>query len=311
VLHALALAFVLVARAYAADAVRLPPGEDPAAWREPVAVTGLADAVAAEGAQVELVAGASSWTVRVRSRTGAVREATVAAPRSPEDREAVAALALSLLSPVDVAPAAPKPAPPPRPAAAAPPPKPRPVAPAPAPVTPPPAPEPVVVAPPPKPPPAPSLAAGVGVGLRGDSNAAPALWARGETPVAGPLRAHVEAFGTLPASLGESLEGYRLADVGLAAGLAAVGEGTLAGMASGSVGLVSRSLSGSAGAAQVVPVVGVATGLRVDAGPVAMEPALRLVADLRGTHLVVGDEVQRLPPWGLHAGLSVILPVSR
>lgn len=82
--------------AAAVAVLRLPPGEDPAAWQGPAAHAGLSLA-AGPGARVEIRVGTAGWEILATDATGQTRAARVAAPRTTEEREDVAVLAASLL----------------------------------------------------------------------------------------------------------------------------------------------------------------------------------------------------------------------
>ncbi|MFN7147668.1 MAG: hypothetical protein ACK4YP_28120, partial [Myxococcota bacterium] len=79
-LLALSLAF-----AAAGVPVRLPPQERAADWVEALSIAGLSAGTPGEGPWVEIVAGTSQWTVRVRDRAGALHQASVPPPRTAQD----------------------------------------------------------------------------------------------------------------------------------------------------------------------------------------------------------------------------------
>jgi hypothetical protein len=202
---------LLIAHSLAATPARLPPGESPAAWAQAFALAELTPGVPGTGAWVDFVAGSSGWTVRVRDRSGQIREASVPAPKSSREREEIALIVVTLLQPITftvpkAVPTPPPVAPRPKPVLT-PVPVPEPAPPEPAPPEPvpaPPPPEPAPVLPPPPPPPAPPYVLGqvsIGAELR--------PWSVGTAYVTGdvslvvdaPLRPVVGLSATLPSRI--------------------------------------------------------------------------------------------------------------
>ncbi|MEQ1567874.1 MAG: hypothetical protein ABMA64_19700, partial [Myxococcota bacterium] len=100
----------LVLRAVAAPGapvvVSLPPGEDPADWRNALALAGLR---AAGGPPAAVIDGGDRWRVAVTDTSGASHVVWVAPPRDRAEREALAALIASLVHPAPRAPEVPLP----------------------------------------------------------------------------------------------------------------------------------------------------------------------------------------------------------
>lgn len=197
----LALSLALAA---AGVPVRLPANERAVDWIEALSIAGLSVGTPGEGPWVEIVAGTPQWTVRVRDRAGALHQASVPAPRTPQEREDVAMLAASLLQPVAVpAPVKPPPAPAPKPkpAVTAPPPAPEP--------PPPPPPEPVPEPPPPPapepppPPPSPTLAPRMGLAGEARPYASPTglAWIELALAPGGPVHPAIGASVTMPTAM--------------------------------------------------------------------------------------------------------------
>lgn len=86
--------------ARAAAPVELPPAEDASAWANPLTLAGLAVGTVADGPGVRIIAGGPRWRLWVRGEDGVEHTLDVAAPATRADREAVAAVAASLLRPV-------------------------------------------------------------------------------------------------------------------------------------------------------------------------------------------------------------------
>lgn len=126
---------LLAVSARAGVPVALPEGESPSLWAGTLALGQLEWASPASGAPVEIREISGRWLVSVRDE-GAVRTAQVAAPQTPEAREDLVWLVVSLLTPVEPAPE-PEPIPEPAPVrlAAAPSPAPVPRSPAPQPAS--------------------------------------------------------------------------------------------------------------------------------------------------------------------------------
>jgi hypothetical protein len=126
-------AWLVCASAALATPVELPAGEDSAAWRTALGLSGLEPGRVAAGAGVRLLVQGEELVIWVRDVQGAEHRVTVARPRTAQERESITALAASLVQPIRSAslpglPGLELPAPAPRPR-----PVPRP-APAPAPV---------------------------------------------------------------------------------------------------------------------------------------------------------------------------------
>src|SRR4051794_23467741 len=94
------LLHLVVARAQCAVPVQLPAQEKPADWQQALSLAGLAPGAPGDGAWVEVVAGPTQWTVRVRDTRGVVHEAPIPPPVSEQDREDLAWLAASLVLPM-------------------------------------------------------------------------------------------------------------------------------------------------------------------------------------------------------------------
>ncbi len=131
------LLLLLVATARGAVPVQLPPGESPAAWSEALALAGLIVGGPSAGANVAIRDAGSTWLLSVRDAHGQTHEVSVSPARSAAAREDIGWLAASLLESVSVPsgspPAAPPAAPPTAPPVKPPPavvrtPKPPPVA---------------------------------------------------------------------------------------------------------------------------------------------------------------------------------------
>jgi hypothetical protein len=206
---ALVAAQALLSSAEAGVPIRLPAQERVADWQEALTIAGLSPGTPGDGAWVDVTVGATVWTLRVRDLAGVLHDATVAPPRTEQEREDVALLAASLLQPVAVPvrvaaapppPVKPTPRPPPPPAPAWPPAAEVPVVVA--------APEPVVVAPPPAPP-APEAAAPPAfegrVGLAGEVRpwSVPTALVWGEVQLVGssPIRPAIGGSLTAPAGI--------------------------------------------------------------------------------------------------------------
>lgn len=104
----------------------MPPGENLEEWKEAFALADLQVGGSTSNGVVDVVVSGTNWQVVVHDATGAVRSATVAAPRTESQREDTALLMASLLRPIAARPPvvagpvappvpAPKPAPAPRP----------------------------------------------------------------------------------------------------------------------------------------------------------------------------------------------------
>jgi len=79
--------------------VRLPSGEDPEAWSSVLELVGLEAATSepTQGTWVSVTVVGSGWQLRAADSDGDVRQASVSAPTTSADREAVAQLAASLV----------------------------------------------------------------------------------------------------------------------------------------------------------------------------------------------------------------------
>ena len=108
----------LLALVQAAVPLALPEGEDPAAWRSAAELAGLELGPAGEGPWARLEPGGSGWVLVVEDRSGALRRVEVEAAATGAEREELALLASSLLTPLPVGtPPARPPTPATRPAA--------------------------------------------------------------------------------------------------------------------------------------------------------------------------------------------------
>jgi hypothetical protein len=337
----------LVATASAGPGLALPPGENPAEWRDAAALAGLALGCDTS-ACVEVIRGAAGWTLVV---SGGARSATVSAPRDGTARVEVAWLAASLLTPllppppVAVAtPPPPRPPPVPRPRApprpipsvVAPPSVPVPEAPSPVAALPvattEPAAESVPLGPPPPPAVTPTIAAPP------DPVVVPAPHGRGP---AGILRASVgvaSAIGLGVAPTGElavgagatSWEVDAAAAVRLAAPLRAVepvsserrldlslgalGRPAPWVAAGGAVGFARRSWldAGAHAGAVWTPMLAAELRLLAPTPPLDLYVALRVGADIRPIAVSVGGEpAGHLSPWWGSTSLGVVLPGRR
>lgn len=197
------LLLALAAAQAASVPIRLPAQERVADWQEALSIAGLAVGVPGEGPWVDVVAGSTTWTVRVRDLAGVIHNAPVKPPTTELEREDLAMLAVSLLQPV----ALPKPvkvAVPPPPVRTAPrvvpPPVPEPLPPEPDPTPEPPP----VVAPPVEPEPVRATFQGR-LGIAGEVRpwSAPTglLWGEVQWVGPSPLRPSFGASVTLPADL--------------------------------------------------------------------------------------------------------------
>ncbi|MDP2306548.1 MAG: hypothetical protein Q8P18_11045 [Pseudomonadota bacterium] len=312
------LLHLLAAHAAAAVPVRLPAQERVADWQEALTIAGLAVGVPGEGPWVDVSAGPTAWTVRVRDLDGVVHVTPVAPPLSEQDREDVAMLAASLLQPVAVpspvkAPVkvmAPVRTPPPVVPPPVPVPEPEPVPPAPVPV-PEPAPAPVV---------APARATfqprvGLAVELRPWSTPTGIVWAElqrvADTPLRPSLGGSLAAPADLPQIAGDVR--YWSGEVWVGAWYAA--PSPIRFDFGATLGVAGRSFSkdGEPVGLAWIPVFSSRVEVPLQVAPgLVIEPGVHMQLDARQIHLasIQNDTSNRFGDWSARVGIA-LRPVPR
>ncbi len=106
----------LLALVHAAVPLELPEGEEPSGWQAPAELAGFELGPSGEGPWARVEADGDSWSLLVEDRSGALRRVEVEVARTSAQREELAFLASSLLTPLPVVELEPATKPIPRPA---------------------------------------------------------------------------------------------------------------------------------------------------------------------------------------------------